>query len=780
MRHLIIALALATSCSAYAVGIDRSGPPSSLPGARTGPSLPAPTRPSVPAASKASEPIVHRFEYDELGNRIRHIDAEGRVTRWEYDPMGRETARILPGGQRETREYIRGVLVAKTDFLGRTTRYGHDVMGRVASIDYPGDDDVSLTYTAVGLRETVTDAHGTTRYSYDRRDQLTGVEYPHGEAVAYGYDLAKNRTALVTAHQRVTYTYDARNRLETVSSAEGITRYGYDQVGNRTSILRPNGVRTDYEYDAQYRLKALRHTVAATGSLLFGVAYTLGAGGERLDAEERDASGISRTIVWTYDDFERLIGERIVSRDATQSRSTTWTYDKVGNRLTQELTIGGSTFTTVYAYDENDRLLTETTGSAIIRYTHDANGNTRTRQSVSGLVEYTYDDQDRLIGQRDGSGRRTYQYDADGLRIGETFFPPSGAPIATSYVFDKSREYPTVIEEFVQEGQGSRRLVATFTYGDDLVSQTREGATHYVLADGMGSTRLLANVAGTVTDAYAFDAFGIELTRTGNTVVSHLYRGEQFDPNLGFYYLRARFYDPKTGRFPTMDAFPGNAFDPTSLHKYLYAHANPINGLDPSGRMTIYETALAGTVVATLATVATYAAVTPWKKRPAAGPGATPALWDIVAMMSFVGLAAQVGHTVDVDTDHDEDDDEGHHTIPVYLCGAMPQEPSYISSKEHDELHRGVAALAVIKKLSEDYATEVVFGTHRSDEIVLDVATTEAGRGAIANALYYFYAEGGWLPRGQRPIGDVFASERGPYVSGAKTSLPWCSRSGKP
>ena len=190
---------------------------------------------SKPAASSTTTadtgPIIHRFEYDEVGNRTKHVDAEGRATAWKHDKAGRVIERRLPGGQRETMEYSPvGELVAKTDFLGRTTRYRHDAMGRVTSIDYPSDGDVAITYTAMGLRETVTDGHGTTRYSYNRRDGLSGVEYPHGEAVAYEYDAAQNRTALVTAHQRVTYTYDARKRLETVAAAHGTTRYGYDAV----------------------------------------------------------------------------------------------------------------------------------------------------------------------------------------------------------------------------------------------------------------------------------------------------------------------------------------------------------------------------------------------------------------------------------------------------------------------------------------------------------------------------------------------------------------------
>jgi RHS repeat-associated protein len=65
------------------------------------------------------------------------------------------------------------------------------------------------------------------------------------------------------------------------------------------------------------------------------------------------------------------------------------------------------------------------------------------------------------------------------------------------------------------------------------------------------------------------------------------YRGEQYDSDLGLYYLRARYYNPATGRFLSRDPEDGNAKDPASLHKYLYANGDPVNGIDPTGRLFV-------------------------------------------------------------------------------------------------------------------------------------------------------------------------------------------------
>jgi RHS repeat-associated protein len=70
-----------------------------------------------------------------------------------------------------------------------------------------------------------------------------------------------------------------------------------------------------------------------------------------------------------------------------------------------------------------------------------------------------------------------------------------------------------------------------------------------------------------------------------------LYRGEQYDSDLGLYYLRARYYNPNTGRFLSRDPYDGDANIPATLHKYLYAGGDPINRLDPTGR-DMFETGL--------------------------------------------------------------------------------------------------------------------------------------------------------------------------------------------
>lgn len=79
--------------------------------------------------------------------------------------------------------------------------------------------------------------------------------------------------------------------------------------------------------------------------------------------------------------------------------------------------------------------------------------------------------------------------------------------------------------------------------------------------------------------------------------------GEQFDPNLGFYNLRARWMDPKSARFLNSDDFGGRAGDPPSLHKYLYANADPVNRMDPGGHESLISVSMAINIVGIGSTV---------------------------------------------------------------------------------------------------------------------------------------------------------------------------------
>lgn len=505
------------------------------------------------------------YSYDELGNRLSQTDANNHVTRWAYDSLGREIKRTLPLGMAESFTYsVTGARLSRTDFNGQQTTYAYDANDRLTTTTYPDGKTVVTTYTATGQVATVTDSRGVTQNTYDQRDRLIKVINPDGTQLQYTYDSAGNRASLIAPSGTTTYTYDALNRLLTATDAAGVTSYTYDAVGNRASVTYPNGTVTSYTYDNLNRLVSLT-TRDAANATLDSYTYTLGPTGNRLAVVEHSG----RRVDYTYDALYRLTHEQ--SSDPISGNQTiVYTYDNVGNRLSR----ADSVVATSYTYDNNDRLLSE--GGTT--YTYDNNGNQLTKTENGQTVTFAYDFDGHLVSAQSPAGSTSYEYDADGARVRSVV-----GSLATNFVVDKNRELAQVVEE----RDALNALVVRYTYADDLVSQTRGSTASYYHYDGLGSTRALSRGDGSVSDRYTYDAFGVLKQSSGSTVNNYLFTGEQFDPNVGFYYLRARYYNPNSGRFISTDPFAGSPYDPMSLHKYLYAHANPVNNVDPTGMFSM-------------------------------------------------------------------------------------------------------------------------------------------------------------------------------------------------
>ena len=312
--------------------------------------------------------------------------------------------------------------------------------------------------------------------------------------------------------------------------------------------------------------------------------YTLGAAGERIKVEETGAAS-DRTVEYEYDELYRLVKETVSNDNGTTV--TEYTYDRNSNRLTK--TVDGEV--TSYAYNELNQLASETG----ITYEYDLNGNLIKKTEAAQTTTYAYNAQNKLIRVTVQGGQSVnveeYLYDYAGNRIAKVTELGS-----TYYLVDTNGALSQVLAEYDENSS----LTTLYTRGDELISQERNGVKSYYLYDGFDSVRMLTDEGGSVTDTYTFDAFGNLTSSTGDTENSYLYRGEQFDSFTGLYYLRARYMNPSTGTFITMDEYAGSVFEPLSLHKYLYANANPVMNSDPTGYFSLSELNVTQTIEATL------------------------------------------------------------------------------------------------------------------------------------------------------------------------------------
>src|SRR5215472_8863950 len=102
-------------------------------------------------------------------------------------------------------------------------------------------------------------------------------------------------------------------------------------------------------------------------------------------------------------------------------------------------------------------------------------------------------------------------------------------------------------------------VTRTYAYGLQRISQNQLISNTWTPSfygyDGHGSSRFLMNLNSSVTDTFKYDAFGNLIASTGSTPNNYLFAGEQFDPALGLYQMRARWYRQVTGRFISQDPY---------------------------------------------------------------------------------------------------------------------------------------------------------------------------------------------------------------------------------
>jgi RHS repeat-associated protein len=293
-----------------------------------------------------------------------------------------------------------------------------------------------------------------------------------------------------------------------------------------------------------------------------GQAIHYGASGTYL------AMDFQQTYTYTDPSTSNVVS-RLISATESRANHTPWTqqfnYDLVGNRW---LNLGGMQIDpmtpTANWYDGNNHLTTA-------GY-NDGRGNV----TQLGGYAYQYDAENRLISSAlvlNGLtlASATYSYDGDGRRV----VKQSGGT-TTHYVYD--------------------------VQGNLVVEQTVAGTatpmpctTCYLMADHLGSTRMLTDASGTQKALYGYAPFGEELTtqngrdaRWGGPGSGLHFTGMEQEGYEGDYlhYFGARYYSGGLGRFMSADGplVDQDESDPQSWNLYTYARNNPLRFVDPTGR----------------------------------------------------------------------------------------------------------------------------------------------------------------------------------------------------
>ncbi len=547
---------------------------------------------------------VERYAYDPMGNVTTFTDALNHATTFQYDRFNRRTRRTNPLNQFATFAYdSRDNLVTQVTPNGHTITNTYDDLSRLTRTATP-DNTIDYTYDAVGNLLTCFDNDSRLSWTYDRVNRVrTANTLPGGiqpvTTLMYMYDAVGNRTRMEDSEGGVTlYSYDDAGRLRFLTTPAGdLIEQTYDPAGRLDDLIYPNGITADYQYEPRTgRLSRLRH--ASVSSTLLDFQYGYNAVGNITSIAEP-----THTRVYTYDELQRLrtadsivapgvpavgsfegvdldaagamtasgadadTGDSAGSKTGRTTRGPVipppefYNYDAVGNRTSSHLSAN-------HIHDAANRLLQDDQ----FNYTYDANGNLRTKTDrVSGEVTtYGWSAQDQLLslGLPHGAILQN-QYDGRSRKIA------SGLSISRIvYVLDFSHTLLRI--------SGSERLA--YVYGTSLdhllCTFSSPDSIEYYHVDHLTSVVHTSSGMGLSTSSHSYSSYGEPLDPSAVTTSRVQHAGREFEQDSELLYLRARWYDPRAGRFISEDPL---GFESDDRNFYNYGLNSPITRLDPFG-----------------------------------------------------------------------------------------------------------------------------------------------------------------------------------------------------
>ncbi|MEW2113670.1 polymorphic toxin-type HINT domain-containing protein [Streptomyces sp. NPDC005474] len=577
------------------------------------------------------------YGYSPRGEPTRVTDPAGNVWTWTYDLMGRLTDTTDPDKGANHSEYDdRSLATSTKDARGTVLAAVYDGLGRKTELR---DTSATGTLRAKWVYDTISGARGQLASS----SRYVGTQEYKSSVVAYDrlYRPLRTSVTIPSSEGALQGTYLSATTYNDSGTVQGV---GYPKAGDLAAntvtytyedgTLRPIGVSGPQNLTAStsYSLtgKPLQYSLAANGGKPTYETNTYQWGTQRLATsrvDRQDVNGVDQLNTYSYDEAGNVLSVSDTSRAGTDNQCfgydylgrvseawaqstttcatapttgvlggpapywTSYTYDKVGNRLTETkhaATSGASDTQRAYHYPNPGAsavrphalgTVDTTTGTvkSTDSFTYDASGNTHTRLLGNGTSQTLDWDAEGHLAKvtqpvEGGSDKVTdYLYDAGGNRlIGRT-------PTETTL-------YLGATEITVAKGATTAKGTRYFDIGGGHQAvQANDGTISFTLADHHGTAQLSVNATTQVlTQRRTLPFGGSRDTGSGTWTGTKGFVGGTIDTATGLTHLGAREYDPATGRFLSVDPV-FTAGDPQQMNGYSYANNNPLTYSDPAG-----------------------------------------------------------------------------------------------------------------------------------------------------------------------------------------------------